>query len=158
MSDATGAFSVNERARIAVRTATCPTGARKAVADLFRADPQAGRLKNPSFFRAMAEMLMWPLLYTAGVSDRSMVDVAAWVFTQDCPRGDWAGEVATLLAGELVCDDAVRRSWATEAVNELAMIWGHQERVRGSVYAAAEALVTLHDEAANLIAGLVLDA
>lgn len=141
MSDPTRASSVNERARIPVRTATSPTAARKAVDDLFRADAQEGCVENPSFFRAMAELLVWPLLYTAGVSDRSMVDVAAWVFTQDCPRGNQAGEVATLLAAELVCDDAVRRSWATEAVNELAMIWGHQERVRGSVYAAAQDVV-----------------
>ena len=141
MSDPTRASSVNERATIAVRTATSPTAARKAVDDLFRADAQEGRVENPSFFRAMAELLVWPLLYTAAASNRSMVDVAAWVFTQDSPRGDEGGEVATLLAAELVSDDALRRCWATEAVSELTMIWDHQERIRGSVYAAAQAVV-----------------
>ncbi len=124
-----------------VRTAETRTGARKAARGLSDTAVQEGRLVNPGFFASMAELLLWPLLYTAAVTNRSMVDVVGWVLTQDRPKGDEDGEVAGLVTAELGCGDALRQAWAAEAVTDLALIWDHDERVRDSVYAVAETLV-----------------
>jgi type IV secretion system protein VirD4 len=125
-----------------LRAAGTPTGAQKAARALAHAAPKGGA-ENLNYFSAMSEQLMWPLLYTAAVSDRSMVDIVRWVLIQDRPEDGSPGEVASLLDAELVGDDALRRSWAAAAMNALVGIWGLGERTRGDTYATAQTLVRL---------------
>lgn len=141
--DPTRATKVAKRAGWSpLRAAGTPTGAQKAARALADAGPKDGA-ENLKFFGAMAEQLLWPLLYTAAVAERSMVDVVRWVLTQDRPIDDMPGEVASLLDAELVRDDALRRSWAAAAMTGLAAIWDLDERTRGSTYATAQTLVRL---------------
>jgi transcriptional regulator with XRE-family HTH domain len=125
-----------------LRAAGTPTGAQKAARALADAGPKDGA-ENLKFFGAMAEQLLWPLLYTAAVAERSMVDVVRWVLSQDRPTDGMPGEVASLLDAELVSDDALRRSWAAAAMTGLAAIWDLDERTRGATYATAQTLVAL---------------
>ncbi|MDQ3462969.1 MAG: type IV secretory system conjugative DNA transfer family protein [Actinomycetota bacterium] len=141
--DPTRATKVAERAGWSpLRAAATPTGAQKAARALADAGPKDGA-ENLKFFGAMAEQLLWPLLYTAAAAGRSMVDVVRWVLSQDRPVDGTLGEVASLLDAELVGKDALRRSWAAAAMTGLAAIWDLDERTRGSTYATAQTLVRL---------------
>ncbi len=141
--DPTLATRVTKRAGWSpLRAAGTPSGAQKAAHALANAAPKGGA-ENLNYFSTMAEQLLWPLLYTAAVSDRSMVDVVRWVLTQDRPQEGAPGEVASLLDAELVSDDRLRRSWAAAAMTGLVGIWELAERTRGDTYGTAQTLVRL---------------
>jgi type IV secretion system protein VirD4 len=123
-----------------LRAAATPSGAQKAAHALANAAPKDGA-KNLNYFSTMAKQLLWPLLYTAAVSGRSMVDVVRWVLTQDRPQEGAPGEVASLLDAELVSDDPLRRSWAAAAMTGLVGVWELADRTRGDTYGTAQTVV-----------------
>jgi type IV secretion system protein VirD4 len=123
-----------------LRDAGSLSGAQKAARALVDAGPKAGA-ENIEFFGAMAEQLLWPMLYAAAAGGREMSDVVRWVLGQDRPMDGSPGEVVAVLDALLVGGDAARRADASFALRALESTWLLDDRTRGGAYATAKTLL-----------------
>jgi type IV secretion system protein VirD4 len=123
-----------------LRDAATLSGAQKAARALVDAGPKAGA-ENIEFFGAMAEQLLWPMLYAAAAGGRTMSDVVRWVLGQDRPMDGSPGEVVAVLDAILVGGDAERRAEASSALRALESTWLLDDRTRGGAYATAKTLL-----------------
>lgn len=108
---------------------------------------------NIGFFKAMADQLLWPMLFAAAVDGAPIADVVRWVSTQDRPHRDQVrdltgelrpsatSEVATILTRHLASTDPQRHADARLALNTLEGIWTTDDRTRGNTYSTASALI-----------------
>ena len=124
-----------------LRGAGTVQGAKRAAWALMDAAPKDGA-ENLSYFRSMAEDLLWPILYTAAISGRSMADVVRWVMVLDRPTDLSEGEVAAILDNELTATDAKRRDSARRAMQALKSTWLLDERPLSSTYSTAKTMVS----------------
>jgi type IV secretion system protein VirD4 len=123
-----------------LRDAGSLSGAQKAARALVDSGPKAGA-ENIEFFGAMAEQLLWPMLYAAAAGGREMSDVVRWVLGQDRPMDGSPGEVVAVLDALLVGGDAARRADASFALRALESTWLLDDRTRGGAYATAKTLL-----------------
>ena len=123
-----------------LRDAGNVTGAQKAARALVDAAPREG-VDNIGFFQAMAKQLLWPCLYAAAISERTMQDVVHWILTQDRLLEEDTGAVLDALDRHLVCDDEARRAEARLALEAVTAIWELDERTRGSAFATCQTMI-----------------
>jgi type IV secretion system protein VirD4 len=138
--DPTGSTGFDAAGWSPLRDAATLTGAQKAARALVDAGPKAGA-ENIEFFGAMAEQLLWPMLYAAAAGGRTMSDVVRWVLGQDRPMDGSPGEVVAVLDALLVGGDAERRADASFALRALESTWLLDDRTRGGAYATAKTLL-----------------
>ncbi len=100
-------------------------GARRVAAGLSTVQREGGIPEDATFWVALAEKMLGPLLLAAATSGRSMADVVRWIDT---------GEVTEVL-------DALERAGATDALLAAQASFSREERQLSSVYATAETLV-----------------
>jgi type IV secretion system protein VirD4 len=141
--DPSGVSGIDE-ARLArwspLRAAATPTGALKAATSLAAAIPTSGVDGGMDYWSRQAEILLAGLLGAAALDpDRTMADVARWVFTKDMPVPGHRGEVVDTLMR--VAKDPVRKPAAEAAMLQLDAVWKLDERVRTSVYATVQTVV-----------------
>ena len=138
---ALGDLRVGEARWSPLRDAATVRGAKRAAWALMDASPKDGA-ENLTYFRSMAEDLLWPMLYTAAVSNRTVADVVRWVMVLDRPSDLSEGEVATLLDAELTAPDAKRRDSARRAMQALKSTWELDERPLSATYSTAKTMVS----------------
>lgn len=138
--DPTGATGEATAAWSPLRGSSTITGAQKAARALCDAGPQRGA-ENLDFFLALAEQLLWPLLWTAATSGSTMRDVLRWVLTQDRPGADGVGEVLALVENQQYEGSPAQRMAAHQVLDTLAATWSMDERTRSSTYATVQTLV-----------------
>jgi type IV secretion system protein VirD4 len=138
--DPTGSTGLATAGWSPLRDAATLSGAQKAARALVDAGPRAGA-ENIEFFGAMAEQLLWPMLYAAAAGGRTMSDVVRWVLGQDRPMDGSPGEVVAVLDALLVGGDADRRADASFALRALESTWLLDDRTRGGAYATAKTLL-----------------
>lgn len=138
--DPTGSTGLGTAGWSPLRDAAGLSGAQKAARALVDAGPKAGA-ENIEFFGAMAEQLLWPMLYAAAAGGRTMSDVVRWVLGQDRPMDGSPGEVVAVLDALLVSGDAERRADASFALRALESTWLLDDRTRGGAYATAKTLL-----------------
>jgi type IV secretion system protein VirD4 len=138
--DPTGATGQQSAHWSPLRAAKTAAGAQRAARALAEAGPSGGA-ENLPFFTALAQQLLWPVLFTAAGTGATMDDVVDWVLRNDRPTEDDLGQIAPRLL-ELaqmwdpdVVDDARRAQSAIEAV------WGLDDRTRGGTYATCHTLL-----------------
>lgn len=124
-----------------LRNAHTATGAKQAGEALAAWTPQVGVEGGMSFWTTQGKLLFTGLLGAAALSDeRSMGDLAEWVFTMTMPGdGNAAGcAPAEILERALDADDPVVREAAEAAVMHLAAIWNKpDDKIKASVYSTA---------------------
>jgi type IV secretion system protein VirD4 len=123
-----------------LRAATTLTVAQKAARALTDAGPRRGA-DSLDFFLALAEQLLWPLLWIAAISGHTMRDVVRWVLTQDCPSATDVGEVGPVLDAQLYHPDPSRQIDATHVLEAIGATWTLDERTRSNVYATVQTLI-----------------
>jgi len=112
------------------------TGAMKLAHALASADPDS--LPHDGYFGKMAEQLMWPLLFTAAVSDATMGDVVDWVLAEADARPDVTKRIDLVLAGP----DPIRQRHAAMAIRLLRSLWDKPARIRSGFYTTALTMVS----------------
>lgn len=112
------------------------TGAMKLAHALASADPDS--LPHDGYFGAMAEQLLWPLLFTAAVSGATMGHVVDWVLADEGARADITKRLDPFLAGA----DLVRRRHAAIAMRLLKSLWDKHPRIRSGFYTTALTMVS----------------
>ncbi len=138
--DPTGATSHRSAHWSPLRAARTAAGAQRAARALAEAGPSGGA-ENLPFFTALAQQLLWPVLFTAAASGATMDDVVEWVLRGDRPTEDDLGQIAPRLLDlarmwdSTVVEDARRAQSAIEAV------WGLDDRTRGGTYATCHTLL-----------------
>ncbi|MPZ28466.1 MAG: TraM recognition domain-containing protein [Micromonosporaceae bacterium] len=123
-----------------LRAAHTAVGAQKAARALVDAGPKTGA-ENLAFFQAMAQQLLWPVLYTAALGRATMHDVVNWLLVADRPTDTSPGEIAPLLDYHTVDPDPNVRADARLARAAIEAIWQLDERTRGGTYATAHTLL-----------------
>lgn len=123
-----------------LRRATSPSGAQQAAAALAAAIPRAGVEGGMDYWTKQAEILLAGLLGAAALDeDRTMVDVARWVFNKDMPAKDRPSEILSILQSAI--RDPDQQEAAEAAIVHLDAVWKLDERVRSSVYATLQTVV-----------------
>jgi type IV secretion system protein VirD4 len=138
--DPTGSTGLTGSGWSPLRDAVTLTGAQKAARALVDAGPKSGA-ENLAFFSAMAEQLLWPLLFAAASDERTMSDVVRWVLAQDRPLDGGQSEVNAVLDSLLVSGDVARRADAHFAMTALESTWRLDDRTRSGAYATAKTLL-----------------
>jgi len=138
--DPTGATGVTTSRWSPLRGAATIEGAQRAARALADAAPKTGA-DNLGFFTALAEQLLWPLLWLAAVDDRTMAELVGWVLAADQPSGDDRGDVAALLDAYTQHPEQDLRDGATAARAGARAIWSLDERTRGAVYATCHTML-----------------
>ena len=125
-----------------LRAAASPRGAQKAAAALAASIPRSGVDGGADYWVKQAEILLTGLLGAAALAaDRTMLDVAHWLFTKNIPVKKQANEILAIL--RLVKDSGTpaEREAAAAAMLQLDAVWKMEERVRSSVYATVQTVV-----------------
>ncbi len=128
-----------------LRAAGTLTGARKAAKALANAVDWSASSGDMGFWVSSAEDLLAPLLYTAAVCSKTMVEVVSWVLTMD--RGE-ASQAHKLLVPLAANDDAAVKRDAAHALELLSATWGLEFRQLSSVYVTAKAMVSAWNDPA----------
>ena len=125
-----------------LRTAHTAAGAKKAGDALASWTPQAGVDGGMSFWTDQGKVLFTGLLGAAALSEqRSMRDVAEWVFNMSMPGSEAGCPPAEILDKALA--EAATHDAADAAVLHLAAIWNrHDPKLQSSVYSTATTVVT----------------
>ncbi|MCU1394872.1 MAG: Type secretory pathway VirD4 protein-like protein [Ilumatobacteraceae bacterium] len=125
-----------------LRAANTPRGAQKAAAALAAAIPRSGVDGGADYWVKQAEILLTGLLGTAAlVPDRTMLDVAHWVFTKSIPVKKQPNEILDILSAVKKAGDPAACEAAAAAMLQLDAVWNLDERVRSSVYATVQTVV-----------------
>jgi type IV secretion system protein VirD4 len=123
-----------------LRDAAHPAGAQRAAAGLIDATPRDG-VTDAGFWHVQAEAYITGLLLVAALSDRTMTDVATWVFRGDRPIDANPGQIEPLLRALTADPEPGRRMTAHGASDLLRGVWSAEERIRDSVYATSRNLM-----------------
>ncbi len=101
-------------------------GARRVAAGLCSvARSRSSGMEDSTFWYAMAEKLLAPMLLAASTAGASMADVVRWIDAEEVVEV----ELALQLAG------------VPEAIRAAAASFGREERQKGSIYATAESVI-----------------
>ena len=76
-------------------------------------------------------------------SDRTMLDVAQWVFTKSIPVKKKPNEIVDILRKAKLNGTDAEREAAAAAMLQLDAVWNLDERVRSSVYATVQTVVVV---------------
>ena len=152
--DPTGSTGIDTAGWSPLRASATVTGAQKAARALVDAGPKSGA-ENLEFFGAMAEQLLWPMLFAAAAGGRSMSDVVRWVLGQDRPMDGSPGEVVAVLDALLVSGGPDRRAEASLAMRALESTWLLDDRTRGGAYATAKTLLRAWEDPAVAASAIV---
>lgn len=115
------------------------TAAKKLAHALASANPK--NLPHDGYFSAMAEELLWPLLFTGAVSGASMGDIVSWVLNEVASIGDITGRLDPHLSGP-----DPRRRHATIAMRLLNSLWDKEPRARASIFSTALTMVSCWED------------
>ena len=89
-----------------------------------------------------AEILLTGLLGAAALaSDRTMLDVAQWVFAKSIPVKKKPNEIIDILRNAKLSGSDAEKEAAGAAMLQLDAVWNLDERVRSSVYATVQTVV-----------------
>lgn len=125
-----------------LRAASSPRGAQKAAAALAASIPRSGVDGGADYWVKQAEILLTGLLGAAALAtDRTMLDVAHWVFTKNVPVKKQPNEILTILRRVKDAGTPAAREAAAAAMLQLDAVWNMDERVRSSVYATVQTVV-----------------
>ena len=125
-----------------LRAAHTPRGAQKAAAALAASIPRAGVDGGADYWVKQAEILLTGLLGAAALaSDRTMLDVAQWVFTKSIPVKKKPNEIIDILRKAKLNGTDAEQEAAAAAMLQLDAVWNLDERVRSSVYATVQTVV-----------------
>lgn len=134
--DPTGIIADVERSQWSpVAKCTTITGAKKLAHALASANPKS--LPHDGYFATMAEELLWPLLFTAVMSDATMGDVVRWVLADEGATDEITARLDPLLSGI----DAVSQRHATIAMRLLRSLWDKEPRTRAGFYTTALTMI-----------------
>jgi type IV secretion system protein VirD4 len=123
-----------------LRDAAHPAGAQRAASGLIDATPKDG-VTDAGFWHVQAEAYLTGLLLVAALTDRSMSDVATWVFRGDQPVDANTGQIEPVLRALTADPDPARRAAAQRASDLLRGVWGADPKIRDSVYATSRNLM-----------------
>lgn len=123
-----------------LRDAAHPAGAQRAAAGLIDATPKDG-VTDAGFWHVQAEAYLTGLLLVAALGDRTMTDVATWVFKGDQPIDANPGQIEPLVRALTADPDLARRAAAQRASDLLRGVWGAEPKIRDSVYATSRNLM-----------------
>ena len=139
--DPTGSTNEHSAQWSPLRASHTMVGAQKAARALCDASPKGG-VEQADFWSSLSERLLWPMLWTAAVSGRTMSDVVRWVLTEDKPTDEQnLGEIGAILKNEMRSPDVKRRTEAEKAWTQMVAVWGRDPRTRSSIYATAETVI-----------------
>ncbi|MDW3212674.1 MAG: type IV secretory system conjugative DNA transfer family protein [Ilumatobacteraceae bacterium] len=125
-----------------LRAARSPRGAQKAASALAASIPRSGVDGGADYWVKQAEILLTGLLGAAALADdRTMLDVAQWVFTKSIPVKKRPNEIIDILRRAKQRGTAAEREAAGAAMLQLDAVWNLDERVRSSVYATVQTVV-----------------
>ncbi|MEM7093692.1 MAG: type IV secretory system conjugative DNA transfer family protein [Actinomycetota bacterium] len=120
------------------------SGAQQAASTLLDAGPTEG-VTNASYWSTKGQQLLWPMLFAASISGRSMGDIVRWLALQDGGSGQ-PSEVAKLLA-----EVAQRRSGRVAMEAKLALtafrgFWLLDGRTRSDIFSTAQTVITAWED------------
>jgi type IV secretion system protein VirD4 len=125
-----------------LRAAGSPRGAQKAASALAASIPRSGVDGGADYWVKQAEILLTGLLGAAALADdRTMLDVAQWVFTKSIPVKKRPNEIVDILRRAKQRGTVAEREAAGAAMLQLDAVWNLDERVRSSVYATVQTVV-----------------
>jgi len=119
------------------------SGAQQAASTLLDAAPSDG-VTNASYWGTKGMQLLWPVLYAAAVSGRTMGDVARWMAIQDGDDGE-SGEIHSLLT-KLASNDSPAGIEAKQALTAFVGFWKLDTRTRSDIFSTAQTLITAWDD------------
>ena len=125
-----------------LQSARSVSGAQQAAATLLDAAPTEG-VTNANYWATKGMQLLWPLLYAAATSERTMGDVARWMAVQD--GDDESGEVYSVLT-ELAAADGTAGLEAQQALTAFVGFWKLDARTRSDIFSTAQTLITAWDD------------
>lgn len=123
-----------------LRAADTAAGAQRAARALADAGPRAGA-ENLAFFAALAQQLLWPVLFTAAATGATMTEVVDWMLRSDRPTDQSPGHIASRLDRLAVHPDPTVRGDARRARAAIGAVWGLDDRTRGGTYATCHTLL-----------------
>lgn len=127
-----------------LQAAATISGAQQAAATLLDAGPTEG-VTNANYWSTKGQQLLWPMLFAAGVTGRSMGDVVHWMTLQDGNHGD-KSEVAMLLR-QVVRENSGRPAVeAKQALVAFAGFWMLDGRTRSDVFSTAQTVITAWED------------
>ena len=126
-----------------LQSARSVSGAQQAAATLLDAAPVEG-VTNANYWATKGMQLLWPVLYAAATSGRTMGDVARWMALQDGDDSE-GGEVHAVLA-ELAAADGVGGLEAQQALTAFVGFWKLDTRTRSDIFSTAQTLITAWDD------------
>lgn len=125
-----------------LRGASSPRGAQKAATALAASIPRSGVDGGADYWVKQAEILLTGLLGAAALApDRTMLDVAHWVFTKNVPVKKEPNEIVAILRRVKDVGTPAACQAAAAAMLQLDAVWNMDERVRSSVYATVQTVV-----------------
>ena len=130
-----------------LRAAGTLTGAQKAARALATTVGVDER-GDINFFTDVALDLLWPLLYAANLSGRTMSDVLRWILSRDQPTKTSRGEVAGILDRELESDDVEARLNAGLALTTFESVLACDQRIQSSIFITAQRLLRVWQDPA----------
>ena len=119
------------------------SSAQQAAATLLDAAPVEG-VTNASYWATKGMQLLWPVLYAAANSGRTMGDVARWMALQDGDATE-GGEIATVLA-DLAAADGTSGLEAEQALTAFIGFWKLDTRTRSDIFSTAQTLIAAWDD------------
>lgn len=126
-----------------LQSARSVSGAQQAAATLLDAGPVEG-VTNANYWATKGMQLLWPVLYAAATSGRTMGDVARWMALQDGDDSE-GGEVHAVLA-KLAAADGVVGLEAQQALTAFVGFWKLDTRTRSDIFSTAQTLITAWDD------------
>lgn len=126
-----------------LQSAHTVSGAQQAAATLLDAAPVEG-VTNANYWATKGMQLLWPVLYAAATSGRTMGDVARWMALQDGDDSE-GGEVHERLA-ELATTDGPASLEAQQALTAFTGFWKLDTRTRSDIFSTAQTLIAAWDD------------
>lgn len=126
-----------------LQSAQTVSGAQQAAATLLDAAPVEG-VTNANYWATKGMQLLWPVLYAAATSKRTMGDVARWMALQDGDDSE-GGEVHEVLA-ELAASNGTVGIEAQQALTAFVGFWKLDTRTRSDIFSTAQTLIAAWDD------------
>jgi type IV secretion system protein VirD4 len=126
-----------------LQAAASISGAQQAASTLLDATPNEG-VTNANYWATKGMQLLWPILFAAAASDKTMGDVARWVALQDGDRGE-GGEVYRQL-GSLATKDGMVALEAQQALTSFVGFWKLDGRTRSDIFSTAQTMIAAWED------------
>ena len=120
------------------------SGAQQAASTLLDAGATEG-VTNANYWSTKGQQLLWPMLFAAAVTGRSMGDVVRWMTLQDGNTGT-PGEVAEVLSEVVRSTDGRTAAEAKQALTAFTGFWLLDARTRSDIFSTAQTVITAWED------------